>query len=306
MENLLIVGGSYFAGRVFAEKLLERREFNVFVYNRGNLTLNKKEVTEIAGDRERPEQIRTRIPAMDWTAVIDFCAYTPEHIRSMVDNLPGKLSHYIFISTTTVCTETNDLPILESADKVLAPQPELGPYADYGFNKYRAECELAELSRFNGFHYTVLRPAVIYGRYNYAPRESYFFDLIEANRMITIPDSGLPLYSFLWVDDLASLILQSINNERIFGEAFNVCGPELISYERLLETLKIVCGRLPAVQRLSASEIDRRRLPLPFPLDRHLIYSCDKIRKATGFDFTPFVNGLRATWHHYRLLARSR
>jgi nucleoside-diphosphate-sugar epimerase len=300
MENLLIIGGSYFVGRVFIEKLLEGSEYNIFVYNRGNVPLNYKGITELVGDREKPDQIRECIPPLRWTAIIDFCGYTPAHVRSMIGNLAGPVNHYIFISTATVYAQTNDLPVKESAEKVAAPQPELGPYADYGFNKWRAEMEVAALSGKNGFSYTVLRPAIIYGRYNYAPRESYFFDLIENGRTITIPDTDLPLFSFLWVNDLASLILKCIRNDRVYGDAFNVCGPELISYLRLVEILEMVSGRRLRVEKLSPSEIDRYRIPLPFPLDQHLIYSSEKIRDAADFHFTPFAEGMRQTWRFYQ------
>ncbi|MDR3554505.1 MAG: NAD-dependent epimerase/dehydratase family protein [Syntrophobacteraceae bacterium] len=307
MENLLIIGGSYFAGRVFIEKLISREQFNIFVFNRGNLPLNFERVAEIVGDRDQPELIRKRIPALHWDAVIDFCAYTPEHIRSLIGNLAGSVGHYILISTTTVYADTADLPVKESADKVSAPQPELGPYADYGLNKWLAEQELASLSGKKGFRYTVLRPAIIYGRYNYAPRESYFFDLIEKNRTLILPDTSLPLFSFLRVDDLASLTLKCINEHKVSGEAFNVCGPELVSYQRLVEVLEIITGRRLQVEKLSPSEIDNHRIPLPFPLDHHLVYSCDKIREATGFTFTPFLEGMRETWQYYqRLSARKK
>ncbi len=300
MENLLIIGGSYFAGRVLIERLISREQFNIFVFNRGNLPLNFERVAEIVGDREQPKLIRERIPALHWDAVIDFCAYTPEHIRYLIGNLTGSVDHYILISTTTVYAGTDDLPVKESAEKVSAPQPELGPYADYGLNKWLAECELAALSRTNRFSYTVLRPAIIYGRYNYAPRESYFFDLMENNRTIIVPDTGLPLFSFLRVDDLAALILKCINNHRVLGEAFNVNSPELVSYQRLVEVFEKISGRRLPIEKLSPSEIDNYGIPLPFPLDHHLVYSCDKIREAIGFTFTPFLEGMRETWQYYQ------
>ena len=306
MKNLLILGGSYFAGRVFIEKLMSREQFNVFVFNRGNVPLNFERVSEIVGDRDNPELIRERIPALNWDVVVDFCAYTPEHVRDLFGNLAGSVDQYILISTTTVYADTDDLPVKESADKVLAPQPELGPYADYGSNKWLAERELAALSREKGFRYTVLRPAIIYGRYNYAPRESYFFDLIAGNRAIVLPDMSLPLFSFLRVDDLASVILRCIDNPKASGEAFNVCGPELISYQRLAQVLETVTGRPLQVRKLSPFEIDNRRIPLPFPLDRHLIYSCEKVREATDFTFTPFADGMRETWQYYQRLSARR
>ncbi len=292
----MIIGGSYFAGRVFVEELLRQGRRRISVFNRGNIPLPYREITQLKGDRERPELIRSAIPSKNWSAVIDFCAYTPEHIRSTIESLPGSFGHYIYISTTTIYAETTDLPVAESGPKVSAPQPELGPYADYGLNKWLAECELTRLSRERGFQYTILRPAIIYGRYNYAPRESYFFDLVENNRTIVIPETNLPLFSFLWVDDLAELLTKVMNQPSAFEEAFNVCAPELISYRRIVDVLERISGRKLSIQKMSPAEIDRRRIPLPFPLDQHLIYSSDRIRKAMSFQFTPFAEGMLKTW----------
>ncbi|MCL5405837.1 MAG: NAD-dependent epimerase/dehydratase family protein [Deltaproteobacteria bacterium] len=300
MENILIIGGSYFAGRVFVEKLLKENRFNVFVFNRGNIRLPFKGITALVGDRERPDVIRASIPPLDWAAVVDFCAYTPAHIRDLLDNVLGSIEQYVFISTTSIYADTLELPVRESAAKLTAPQPELGPYADYGLNKWLAECELIRISGARGGNYTILRPAIIYGRHNYAPRESYFFDLIAQNRTIVLPEKDLPLFSFLWVDDLAEVISNCLGQPRLFADSYNVCGPELISYRRLMQVVGQVSGHEPAIKEMAPLEIERRRLPLPFPLDQHLIYSCEKIREATGINFTPFEDGMRRTWHHYQ------
>ena len=143
MRNVLIIGGSYFAGKIFVEELIRENEYNIYVFNRGNRPL-KKNVIEIKGDRENTEDIKSRIPDLDWDVLIDFCAYNPEHISIMIRSLPGSLKHYIFISTTSIYEDVFELPVSEDAPKLKAPQPELGPYADYGYNKWLAECRLEE------------------------------------------------------------------------------------------------------------------------------------------------------------------
>jgi nucleoside-diphosphate-sugar epimerase len=39
MKNLLVIGGSYFVGRVFIEELLNNTEYNLYVMNRGRIPL---------------------------------------------------------------------------------------------------------------------------------------------------------------------------------------------------------------------------------------------------------------------------
>ncbi|MCD6185612.1 MAG: NAD-dependent epimerase/dehydratase family protein, partial [Deltaproteobacteria bacterium] len=222
MKNILIIGGSYFAGRILVEELLQKKNYNIYVYNRGNRPFNRDDVTELVGDRDDEQRIKEIVPDKDWDALIDFCAYNPDQIEKMIRAVPGNIRHYIFISTTTVNENVLDLPIKEDAQKLSGIQPELGQYADYGYNKWLSECKLKEKCVQNEIPYTSLRPAIIFGEYNYAPRETYFFDLIRDNKRIFLPDNELALFSFVWVVDLARIIEQCIGNEKVFNQAFNV------------------------------------------------------------------------------------
>jgi len=306
MKNLLVIGGSYFTGRVFVEELVKQGGYNIFVFNRGNIPLNFKGVTELRGDRENEERIRKTVPEKEWHAVVDFCGYTPEHIEKMIRSIPGTLHHYIFISSTAVYENTSDLPIKEDAAKVSKRQPELGPYADYGLNKWLAEISLRSECEKKGIAYTCLRPAIIYGPYNYAPRESYFFDLLRDNKPMVVPKNELALYSFVSVPDVAKVILKCLGNEKVFNQAFNLAGEELISYPRLAQVLEIISGKKPKTIKMSLDEIRQQEIPLPFPPDSHLIYSGEKIRRVLDIEYTPFTDGMRDTYKYYQLVQKVR
>lgn len=301
MENVLILGGSYFAGRIFVEELLKENRYNIFVFNRGNARLNMPGVTEIVGNRHNEAQIVKGVPPLNWHAVVDFCGETDVDIAMILEFLPGKIFHYIFISTTSIYENTKNLPVSEDAPKLSGPQPELGALAaDYAFNKWRCEQKLQFECPRRGIAYTCLRPAIIYGPYNYAPRETYFFDLISNNEAIIVPDNDLPLFSFLYVVDLAKVIQKCLGNRAVFNQAFNVCSEQLISYQRLMAVFEEVCSVKINIRRMSVSEIDEKQIPLPFPLDSHLIYSGEKLRRLLGIEYTPIEVGMKATYGYYK------
>ncbi len=302
MKNILIIGGSYFTGRVFVENLVRDKDYNIFVYNRGRIPLGFEKVTEIVGDRDDESRIREAVPEKEWHALVDFCAYTPDQITKMIRSLPGVLNHYIFISTTTVYQNTWNLPITEESPKLSGPQPELGAYGDYGYNKWLAEMTLNKECEKRGIAHTSLRPSIIYGKYNYAPRESYFFDLIRDNKPVIIPDNGLSLFSFVWVQDVAKVIMKCIGNEKIFNQALNVSAEELISYQRLVEVLEELTGKKLNIVTMKIEDIEAKGIPLPFPLDTHLIYSGRKIHQILQFDYTPFLHGMKKTYEYYQWL----
>lgn len=306
MKKVLVIGGSYFAGRVFVEELMKEKDVDIHVFNRGRRRLGFGGVTEHRGDREDVAQIRSAIPEEEWDAVVDFCGYNPSHIEKMLDNVQGKVRQYIFISTTTVYQNSWDLPIREDAPKLSGPQSELGPLADYGYDKWRAECALRQACERGGIIHTILRPAMIYGFYNYAPRESYFFDLLREEKPFVIPEGGLALFTFIWVVDMAQMIIRCIGEEKAHNQEFNLSADELVSYPRIVEALEEITGKKIDVVRKSIDEINRERIPLPFPLDEHLVYSGSKLQRLLNFDYTPFKTGMREAFEYYQMVQEKR
>lgn len=304
MKKILVIGGSYFAGRVFVEQLATDRNAEIHVFNRGRFPLGMPGVIEHVGDREDAAQVRAAIPAAAWDAVVDFCAYHPAHIETVLANLPGQTKRYVFISTTTVYRPSRDLPIGEEAAKLDGPQGELGEYASYGFDKWRAEGALVQACAQRGIAYTTLRPAIIYGYYNYAPRESYFFDRLYHRQPIVIPQTDLALFSFIWVGDMARQIIRCLEDERADNATFNLATPELVSYGKIVEVLGEITGKPIAPVRLSAEEIERQAIALPFPPDQHLVYSGAKIDRLFEIGYTPLRSGLRQALQYYVMVRR--
>ncbi|MGB9498945.1 MAG: NAD-dependent epimerase/dehydratase family protein [Dissulfuribacterales bacterium] len=300
MKNLLVIGGSYFLGRVFVENLSQNNDYRLYVVNRGNRPLNINGVVEIKCDRNDVARLKEMLPNVSWHAVIDFCAYTPQDISSLLSVLPPKnIKHYIFISTVSVYAPTKALPIKEGSPTLTGPQPELGPAADYGYQKLLAEKTMAMHCKHNLIPFTCLRPGIIYGKYNYAPRESYFFDLIRKGQLAVIPDNDLPLFQFVSVWDAARMIELCMENPDTYNKAFNLSAPELVSYGRLIETLEVITGRPVPKRFMTVAEIDKKRIPLPFPLDSHLIYSGELIQQMLGFTYMSLIDGMQRTYNWY-------
>jgi nucleoside-diphosphate-sugar epimerase len=301
MKNLLIIGGSYFLGRIFVESLAQNNDYRIYIVNRGNRPLNMQGVVELKCDRYDITGLKLLLPKLSWHAVIDFCAYTPQDVNDLFLVLPRKtVNHYIFISTVSVYAPTKTLPIKEGSPTLTCPQPELGPAANYGYQKSLAEKAMTTQCKYNHIPFTGLRPGIIYGKYNYAPRESYFFDLIRKKQLTVIPENDLPLFQFISVWDAAQIIVLCMGNPDTYNKTFNLCAPELISYGRLIEILEVISGMPISKRFMSAAEIDKKKIPLPFPLDSHLIYSGELIQHTLDFKYTSFIEGMRKTydWHH--------
>ena len=177
VKNVLVIGGSYFVGRVFVEELSKVPGYAIYVMNRGNVPLNIEGVTEIKCDRHDTEAMSEAIPSIVWNAVVDFCAYTPEDITTMISTLPCRCHRsYVFINRPSCrLTKTDECRIGEQASSTAGPQPGpltvIMPIINIWLKK-----ELKIQCSENSIPWTILKPTFIYGKYNYAPREGYFFE----------------------------------------------------------------------------------------------------------------------------------
>ncbi len=303
-RRVLVIGGSYFSGRVFVEEALKWPDVELHVFNRGHFPLHMEGVTEHVGNREHPEDIRDAIPEGEWDAVVDFCAYTAAHVETLLDNLRGPVRQYLLISTTTVYRNPAGGPLDENAPLLDGPQPELGAYADYGYDKCLAEGAARHECARRGTGLTVLRPAIIYGYYNYAPRETYFFECLRKREPVVVPEPTRSSFNFIWVVDMAHLLWRCIGEHRAMGETFNLASGEAVTHARIVDALGSIVGKPVETVPLPVGEIVRRKIPLPFPLDGPLLYSGAKIDRLFGFEHTPFHVGLREALRYYLMTKR--
>ena len=71
--NILVIGGSYFLGRVFALEAIKRGHTQTLL-NRGTHPLRRPEIREIYGDRHDVTSFHI-LRGQEYDAVVDFCAY---------------------------------------------------------------------------------------------------------------------------------------------------------------------------------------------------------------------------------------
>lgn len=297
-KNILVVGGSYFLGRIFMQKLSRMDGYSIHVLNRGRFPLRIPGVAEYKADRHDTETLRNMLPKIRFDAAVDFCAYCPGDARGLLESIPGGVGQYVYISSCAVFEPSPDFPKHEDAPK-LSAQPS-GPAGEYAFNKYLLELESNEVCADSGIHLTILRPCFVYGPYNYAPRESYYFNRILSGQKIPMPRNNLALFQFVYVQDCAQITAQCLCNPSVYNNSYNLAAPEQICYEKLLSVLSGAAGRAPETEYFDLEEILRQNIPLPFPLEQHELYAGEKIVRALGVSYTPFEQGIRESFGFYK------
>lgn len=296
--KLLVIGGSYFYGRVFVMEAAKAHE--VTVWNRGTYSMADFSVRQITGDRHG----KTAACEEDWDAVIDFCAYAPGDVRNIIENLTGKIGQYVLISTVDVYGR--DPAVVKTEDTPFEERTFAGETGAYIAGKVALEREIAAVCGEREIPYTVLRPAILYGPYNYAPRESAYIQMLLRNHALPRFTDADGRFQVIYVKDAAKAILNCLGNEEAYGQAYNLCQDETVTYESFFETLKKVAqpedleGLIEVPLRVEQAVA--QGVPVPFPATASETHLCDNSRgKAElGIDYTDFEEGMRRTYRAFR------
>ncbi len=298
--KILVIGGSYFFGRVFV--MQAAWEHDITVVNRGTYSMEEFGVRQIKGDRRDASVWKTC--GEDYDAIVDFCAYEKEDIAIVLRNLPGKTGQYIFISTVDVYERGGEAGKRAKKDETTPFEQRTfsGEAGAYIAGKIALEKELAKECAKRNINYTVLRPAILYGPFNYAPRESAYIRMIVQGGVLPRITGTTGRFQFLYVKDAAEAVLKCLFNQTACGQAYNLCGDEVLTYDSFLEGLKEAADVELRELPVPYGQAGAQGIPLPFPVteEETELYSNEKSKRELGMDYTGFPEGMAKTYRAFK------
>lgn len=307
--KILVLGGSYFYGRVFT--MLASKEHELTLFNRGTYSMAEYGVSQMTGDRHDEESLaRLRECGTGFDAVVDFCGYVPGDIQLIMEHLPGKIRQYVFISTVDVYKR--EIEGFKDEETPYETRLLPGEAGSYIAGKVNLEQELKAVCNQKGIAYTVLRPAILYGPYNYAPREAAYIQLAVQNHLLPEITDATGKFQFTYVKDAAEAICRCLSNEKTYGQAYNLCGDEILDYRMFADGLAQAAldsklqadGERCTLQRYpcTAKQAEEQGIPLPFPVykEETELYDNEKSKRELGISYTPFAEGMGKTFRAFQ------
>lgn len=295
-KKVLVIGGTYFYGRVFSMLASREAGFELTLINRGKYSMDHLPcVTEYRADRHDAAALAA-IPAGEYDAIVDFCAYAAGEVRFLLENLRCTAKKYILISTADVCQRGLPQPPDENAPLLAQRLP--GPVGDYLWNKILLERELAEVCAQRGMSYTVFRPAFLYGPYNYAPRERYFFEKIIRGEAVECPTDADARFQFIYVKDAANAIIADIAAQRSENAVYHLAAPEQLDYAALFDVFRRVCDRPVITVPVTVDAVIAQNIALPFPLTaaESELFDGSRVCRELGLRYTPIDQGMEKAY----------
>lgn len=321
--KILVLGGSYFYGRVFT--MLAAKENELTLLNRGTYSMAECGVIQLTGDRHDIEVLRQlKECGTEFDVVVDFCGYAPGDIRTIIEYLPCKIRQYVFISTVDVYRR--NVEGLKDEKTPYENRSIPGEAGAYIAGKISLEQELKEICGKENIAYTILRPAILYGPYNYAPREALYIQMLVQNHLLPEITDAQGKFQFTYVKDAAEAVCKCLLNEKAYGQSYNLCGDEILDYGIFTDGLEKAykdseehdaidaaqdaeqgtasAEKRETIQRygLMAKQAEEQGIPLPFPVykEETELYSNEKSRLELGLSYTSFEEGIGKTFRAFR------
>lgn len=296
MKVLFIGGTGNISSAATAEAL--RQGMEVVHLNRGS-TQAPAGVQTINADIRDVASAESALSGRTFDCVVDWIAFTPEHIENDISLFRERTRQFIFISSASVYRKPPaDYIITEST-------PAYNPFWTYSQQKIACERRLVREFEESGFPFTIVRPSHTYGM-GWIPSTFGSRDFTVARRMldgkkIIVHGDGQSLWTLTHVDDFAIGFTGLIGHPRAIGETFHITSDEAITWDHIHRTTGHLLGVEPDVVHIP-SEVIARHAPLLGPGllgDKmySVVFDNEKIKRfVPGFQAgIPFHRGVERT-----------
>jgi nucleoside-diphosphate-sugar epimerase len=155
--RVLFIGGSGIISSA-ACRLAVQRGIDLYALNRGATQLRPlpSEVTILQGDIRDQASVQAALSDHEFDVVVNWVAFTPDHIEADLERFRGRIGQYVFISSASAYqAPPSRMPVTEST-------PLRNPYWQYSRNKIACEERLVRAYREEDFPAVIIRPSHTY------------------------------------------------------------------------------------------------------------------------------------------------
>ena len=239
----LFIGGTGTISMGIVKKLSQDPMWEVYLLNRGS---RKEEVPagvkQIVADIYDEKDVAKKLESMEFDVVSEFIAFDVAAVERDYRLFKGKTRQYIFISSASAYHKP-------SANYVITEGTTLAnPYWEYSRNKIACEEFLLEKYRTEGFPVTIVRPSHTYDERNIplgVHGDKGFYQVIkrmQQGKPVIIQGDGTSLWAVTFNQDFAIGFTALMGNRHAIGEAFQITGDEILSWNQIHQTIADALG----------------------------------------------------------------
>jgi nucleoside-diphosphate-sugar epimerase len=299
--KVLFIGGSGVISSACAQRAVDLG-IDLHVLNRGRTTIRPlpDAARLLEGDVRDPGSARKVIGNAEFDAVVDFVAFTPDHVQADLDLFAGRTGQYVFISSASAYqTPPERVPVTEST-------PLRNPFWQYSRDKIACEELLTGAYRETGFPATIVRPSHTYDQTS-VPFDGGWTAMarMRQGKPVVVHGDGTSLWTLTHHLDFAQGFVPLLGHPRTIGEAFHITSDDVLTWNQIARSLASAAGveaRLVHVPSDAIAAADSEwGAGLLGDKAHSMVFDNSKLRSVVpGYRATiPFEQGAReiVAWH---------
>ena len=236
--KVLFIGGTGTISSACARLALERG-IELYLFNRGKSTRHPipEGARVLQGDIRDQASVERALGKMTFDVVVDWIAFTPEHVEADVAFFHGRTGQYVFISSASAYQKpVASLPITEST-------PLHNPYWAYSRAKIACEERLVQAYREQGFPITIVRPSHTYDRMMLPFNGRYtVIDRMRRGQKVIVHGDGTSLWVLTHHQDFARGFVGLLGNAHAIGDVFHITSDEVLTWDQIFTILARAAG----------------------------------------------------------------
>jgi len=250
--KVLYIGGSGIISSACSALAVEQG-IDLYLLNRGRTETRPIPAAAyvLTGDIRDPA-VADVLAGHTFDAVVDWIAFTPEHIATDLTLFRSRVGQYVFISSASAYQKPPArLPITEET-------PLDNPFWQYSRNKIACEEMLLAAYRDEGFPVTIIRPSHTYDRTLLPFHGGYtILQRLLTGKPILVHGDGTSLWTLTHHRDFARAFLAVLGAPRALGEAYHITSDEWLTWNAITRLLGEAAGVEPRIVHVPSDAVAR-------------------------------------------------
>ncbi|HNT25293.1 MAG TPA: SDR family oxidoreductase [Anaerolineales bacterium] len=238
--KVLFIGGTGIISSA-SSKLALQKGIELYLLNRGKSFRPVPDGARVlAGDIRDLASAQAALGEHSFDAVVDWVAFTPQHIETDLALFAGRTRQYIFISSASAYqTPPASLPVTEST-------PLDNPFWEYSRNKIACEERLMRAYREQKFPITVVRPSHTYDA-TLLPFHGGYTNIarMRQGKPVVVHGDGTSLWTLTHHADFAVGLVGLLGSPHAIGDTFHITSDEWLSWNQIYTLLAEAAGAVP-------------------------------------------------------------
>lgn len=239
--RVLFIGGTGVISAAAARRAVEVGH-RLTILNRGSETVRPapRGAEVLKADIRNTASVRAALAEREFDVVVDFVAFTADHVAADIELFAGRTGQYVFISSASAYQKPPArLPILEST-------PLRNPFWQYARDKIAGEDLLVSAYRRDDFPATIIRPSHTYDQTMVALTGGWTdIARMRAGKPVVVHGDGTSLWTLTHASDFAKALVGLLGLPGAVGDSFTITSDEYLPWNRIYEIFATAAGAPP-------------------------------------------------------------